>query len=227
MDSTAALKAATVDHMIDRARSWKTESAFSAFLRGEKTKASKLRSWQRRRIAWVAAVRRKDFTFNRIPDHMRVCSRHFQSGAFSAFFILCCYGVKLCPEVCARTFLDANVTHCSPLQIQILVQTVFNVCFYDDVICGIIGFNLYNFCMNRKTCIWNDGNWRRMAQPLVEEGAQEMEEMSHQGENCGFLDKLLPGDLVLAETNTRYCPQKSLLIWFCAVKMTKSPYWTK
>uniref|UniRef100_A0A672HZR3 THAP-type domain-containing protein n=1 Tax=Salarias fasciatus TaxID=181472 RepID=A0A672HZR3_SALFA len=35
---------------------------------------------RRRRIAWVAAVRRKDLTFRRIPGHMRVCSLHFQSG---------------------------------------------------------------------------------------------------------------------------------------------------
>ncbi|XP_036397170.1 uncharacterized protein LOC118786187 [Megalops cyprinoides] len=35
---------------------------------------------RRRRMAWVAAVRRKDFTFNSIPASMKVCSLHFQSG---------------------------------------------------------------------------------------------------------------------------------------------------
>ncbi|XP_053176090.1 uncharacterized protein LOC128359792 [Scomber japonicus] len=31
-------------------------------------------------MAWTAAVRRKDVTFTNIPEHMRVCSLHFQSG---------------------------------------------------------------------------------------------------------------------------------------------------
>lgn len=35
---------------------------------------------KRRRMAWVAAVRRKDITFDRISQWMRVCSRHFHSG---------------------------------------------------------------------------------------------------------------------------------------------------
>nr|XP_023660993.1 uncharacterized protein LOC111840428 [Paramormyrops kingsleyae] len=35
---------------------------------------------ERRRVAWVAAVRRKDITFNTISPFMRVCSRHFHKG---------------------------------------------------------------------------------------------------------------------------------------------------
>ncbi|KAF3698388.1 THAP domain-containing protein 11 [Channa argus] len=35
---------------------------------------------KRRRMAWVAAVRRKDITFNHIPASMKVCSLHFHSG---------------------------------------------------------------------------------------------------------------------------------------------------
>ncbi|XP_048840299.1 uncharacterized protein LOC125713322 [Brienomyrus brachyistius] len=35
---------------------------------------------KRRRVAWVAAVRRKDVTFNTISPFMRVCSRHFHKG---------------------------------------------------------------------------------------------------------------------------------------------------
>ncbi|KAK0146665.1 hypothetical protein N1851_014004 [Merluccius polli] len=34
----------------------------------------------RRRISWVAAIRRKDLTFDHIPQSMRVCSLHFHSG---------------------------------------------------------------------------------------------------------------------------------------------------
>ncbi|KAM4612772.1 uncharacterized protein ACJ7VT_011001 [Polymixia lowei] len=35
---------------------------------------------KRRRMAWVAAVRRADITFNNIPVSMKVCSLHFHSG---------------------------------------------------------------------------------------------------------------------------------------------------
>ncbi|XP_077065390.1 uncharacterized protein LOC143718258 isoform X1 [Siphateles boraxobius] len=35
---------------------------------------------RRRRIAWVAALRRKNYTFHNIPASTRVCSRHFSSG---------------------------------------------------------------------------------------------------------------------------------------------------
>uniref|UniRef100_A0A8C5EBS4 Uncharacterized LOC114459264 n=1 Tax=Gouania willdenowi TaxID=441366 RepID=A0A8C5EBS4_GOUWI len=35
---------------------------------------------RRRRIAWLAAITRKDFTFDRTPPWMRVCSLHFHSG---------------------------------------------------------------------------------------------------------------------------------------------------
>ncbi|XDV34388.1 hypothetical protein PO909_004549 [Leuciscus waleckii] len=35
---------------------------------------------RRRRISWVAAIRRKDITFDRISESMRVCSLHFHSG---------------------------------------------------------------------------------------------------------------------------------------------------
>ncbi|XP_029981734.1 uncharacterized protein LOC115413135 [Sphaeramia orbicularis] len=35
---------------------------------------------RRRRMAWVAAVRRKDITFENIPRWMRVCSLHFHEG---------------------------------------------------------------------------------------------------------------------------------------------------
>ncbi|KAK0153154.1 hypothetical protein N1851_005172 [Merluccius polli] len=35
---------------------------------------------RRRRISWVAAIRRKDLTFDHIPQSMRVCSLHFHSG---------------------------------------------------------------------------------------------------------------------------------------------------
>uniref|UniRef100_A0A672LSC5 THAP-type domain-containing protein n=1 Tax=Sinocyclocheilus grahami TaxID=75366 RepID=A0A672LSC5_SINGR len=35
---------------------------------------------RRRRMAWVAAVRRKDLTFEKISQSMRVCSLHFHSG---------------------------------------------------------------------------------------------------------------------------------------------------
>uniref|UniRef100_A0A9J8AK22 THAP-type domain-containing protein n=1 Tax=Cyprinus carpio carpio TaxID=630221 RepID=A0A9J8AK22_CYPCA len=35
---------------------------------------------KRRRISWVAAIRRKDITFDRISESMRVCSLHFHSG---------------------------------------------------------------------------------------------------------------------------------------------------
>uniref|UniRef100_A0A1A7Z2F6 THAP-type domain-containing protein n=2 Tax=Iconisemion striatum TaxID=60296 RepID=A0A1A7Z2F6_9TELE len=34
----------------------------------------------RRQMAWIAAVRRKDLTFNHIPPSKRVCSLHFYSG---------------------------------------------------------------------------------------------------------------------------------------------------
>ncbi|XP_047240521.1 uncharacterized protein LOC124879808 isoform X2 [Girardinichthys multiradiatus] len=35
---------------------------------------------RRRRAAWVAAVRSRDITFDRIPSSMRICSKHFVSG---------------------------------------------------------------------------------------------------------------------------------------------------
>lgn len=35
---------------------------------------------KRRRMAWVAAVRRKNITFDSISGHMFVCSRHFHKG---------------------------------------------------------------------------------------------------------------------------------------------------
>ncbi|XP_041856443.1 uncharacterized protein LOC121649569 [Melanotaenia boesemani] len=35
---------------------------------------------KRRRMAWVAAVRRMDITFNNISPFLRVCSRHFHKG---------------------------------------------------------------------------------------------------------------------------------------------------
>ncbi|KAG1952252.1 spindle and kinetochore associated complex subunit [Pimephales promelas] len=35
---------------------------------------------RRRRIAWLAAIRRKDLTFDLTPQSMRVCSLHFHSG---------------------------------------------------------------------------------------------------------------------------------------------------
>ncbi|XP_029958398.1 uncharacterized protein LOC115396593 isoform X1 [Salarias fasciatus] len=35
---------------------------------------------RRRRLAWVAAVRRKNITFNHISEGMRVCSLHFHKG---------------------------------------------------------------------------------------------------------------------------------------------------
>ncbi|XP_041847320.1 uncharacterized protein LOC121643832 [Melanotaenia boesemani] len=35
---------------------------------------------KRRRIAWIAAVRRKDICFDHITASMKVCSRHFHSG---------------------------------------------------------------------------------------------------------------------------------------------------
>ncbi|XP_067280656.1 uncharacterized protein zgc:113019 [Pseudorasbora parva] len=35
---------------------------------------------RRRRVSWVAAIRRKDITFDRISESMRVCSLHFHSG---------------------------------------------------------------------------------------------------------------------------------------------------
>ncbi|XP_054642149.1 uncharacterized protein LOC129187227 isoform X8 [Dunckerocampus dactyliophorus] len=35
---------------------------------------------KRRRMAWIAAVRRPDITFNAITRHMLVCSRHFHTG---------------------------------------------------------------------------------------------------------------------------------------------------
>ncbi|KAK0151189.1 hypothetical protein N1851_007669 [Merluccius polli] len=35
---------------------------------------------RRRRMSWVAAIRRKDLTFDHIPQSMRVCSLHFHSG---------------------------------------------------------------------------------------------------------------------------------------------------
>lgn len=38
---------------------------------------------RRRRMAWVAAVRRKDITFDHIPQSHRVCSLHFHSGKLS------------------------------------------------------------------------------------------------------------------------------------------------
>jgi len=38
---------------------------------------------RRRRIAWLAAIRRKDLTFDLTPQSMRVCSLHFHSGTFS------------------------------------------------------------------------------------------------------------------------------------------------
>ncbi|CAL9698859.1 unnamed protein product [Knipowitschia caucasica] len=35
---------------------------------------------KRRRMAWLAAIRRKDLTFDLTPQSMRVCSLHFHSG---------------------------------------------------------------------------------------------------------------------------------------------------
>ncbi|XP_065103380.1 uncharacterized protein [Paramisgurnus dabryanus] len=35
---------------------------------------------RRRRVAWIAAARRKDITYHNIPVSMRVCSLHFHSG---------------------------------------------------------------------------------------------------------------------------------------------------
>lgn len=42
-----------------------------------------------RRIAWIAAVRRKDISFNSIPSSFRVCSRHFHSGEFNRVCNIC------------------------------------------------------------------------------------------------------------------------------------------
>lgn len=35
---------------------------------------------KRRRLAWIAAVRRRDIHFSNISHHLKVCSRHFHSG---------------------------------------------------------------------------------------------------------------------------------------------------
>uniref|UniRef100_A0A3Q4HXU6 THAP-type domain-containing protein n=1 Tax=Neolamprologus brichardi TaxID=32507 RepID=A0A3Q4HXU6_NEOBR len=35
---------------------------------------------KRRRLAWIAAVRRADIQFSTIPRYLLVCSRHFHSG---------------------------------------------------------------------------------------------------------------------------------------------------
>ncbi|KAK7909917.1 hypothetical protein WMY93_014601 [Mugilogobius chulae] len=35
---------------------------------------------RRRRMAWIAAIRRPDFTFDKIPKTAKVCSLHFHTG---------------------------------------------------------------------------------------------------------------------------------------------------
>ncbi|XP_076835008.1 uncharacterized protein LOC143480995 [Brachyhypopomus gauderio] len=44
---------------------------------------------KRRRMAWVAAVRRANITFSNIPRHMFVCSRHFHTGKPAYEFLEC------------------------------------------------------------------------------------------------------------------------------------------
>ncbi|XP_022518560.2 uncharacterized protein LOC103044012 [Astyanax mexicanus] len=44
---------------------------------------------KRRRIAWVAAVRRKNITFSSISRHMFVCSRHFHTGKPAYEYLEC------------------------------------------------------------------------------------------------------------------------------------------
>lgn len=44
---------------------------------------------KKRRMAWVAAVRRRDITFDNISKSMRVCSLHFHSGKLSVYFLKC------------------------------------------------------------------------------------------------------------------------------------------
>jgi hypothetical protein len=35
---------------------------------------------KRRRMAWIAAIHRPEFSFEKVPDGARVCSAHFHSG---------------------------------------------------------------------------------------------------------------------------------------------------
>uniref|UniRef100_A0A667WJ66 THAP-type domain-containing protein n=1 Tax=Myripristis murdjan TaxID=586833 RepID=A0A667WJ66_9TELE len=76
-------------HSRSHDRSGLMASAFSPFLKWKKknegTQVEELT--KRRRMAWIAAIRRKDLAFNTIPEYMRVCSLHFHSGEF--------YGVLL------------------------------------------------------------------------------------------------------------------------------------
>ena len=60
---------------------------------------------RRRRIAWLAAIRRKDLTFDRTPQSMRVCSLHFHSGTFSknVFMLLSLKAMK-----CRLPYVFAN-----------------------------------------------------------------------------------------------------------------------
>uniref|UniRef100_A0A1A8LX43 THAP-type domain-containing protein n=3 Tax=Nothobranchius pienaari TaxID=704102 RepID=A0A1A8LX43_9TELE len=51
---------------------------FPSWKRGFGNKIGELT--KRRRMAWVAAVGRKDITFKTAPSHMRVCSLHFHKG---------------------------------------------------------------------------------------------------------------------------------------------------
>ncbi len=61
---------------------------FFSFPKWKKNKGQQVEELtKRRRMAWIAAVRRKDVAFNKILEHLRVCSLHFQSGE--------CYGVLL------------------------------------------------------------------------------------------------------------------------------------
>uniref|UniRef100_A0A3Q4GAL7 THAP-type domain-containing protein n=1 Tax=Neolamprologus brichardi TaxID=32507 RepID=A0A3Q4GAL7_NEOBR len=42
---------------------------------------------KRRRLAWIAAVRRADMQFSSISRYLSVCSRHFHSGKFYIYHL--------------------------------------------------------------------------------------------------------------------------------------------
>lgn len=42
---------------------------------------------KRRRMAWIAAVRRPKITFDNTPPHMMVCSKHFHKGKLQLFSV--------------------------------------------------------------------------------------------------------------------------------------------
>lgn len=58
------------------------ESGFIRFPHGNYEADYVANITKRRQVAWVAAVRKRDLTFDNIPMSAKVCSLHFHTGEF-------------------------------------------------------------------------------------------------------------------------------------------------